>query len=139
MVRYDFPKLHIFDNDLEDHPTYQFYIYDDRSGLPVFHIIPNHIYADFTIGLFEPKYYHYHCKHAYTLDYPDVLDKVLREPYFRDESKSNWEVMKNIWITMYGARKTYESVENQPDYSKMTNKDIVKRSFIDMVKSKWNA
>ncbi len=130
--------LHL-DNEYHQHSILRFYIYGDELKLPVFHIIPGDMYTDICICLFKPNFYKYvnRMNVNYMIDV-NAIDKLLREPNKKANSKSNWEALVEWWIQDHNDCK-YSRVYKQPDYTKLNDNKIIKRSFVRTLAAKWYA
>lgn len=148
---FEFIKRPAFNNDLGDHPTFFFYIYDDGLNIPIFHVVPHQDYKDIGVCLFEPRYYQYTANKDLQYSSFDIvaLNNVLKEPNERNPEKTNWEILVHDWIYCHiidsktmskeKFKKKYPDIINQPDYTKLDDNPIMKRGFIRAFIAKWNA
>ena len=142
-----FQKRLVFNDDMGDHATYYFYTYDDGLTIPVFHVVPMQEDKDIAVCLFEPRYYQYTSDKdlRYNSLEPNIFDKVLRQMN-KDYNKTNWEVLVDKWklghidnngqYTYDEFEKIYGTSYSQPDYTKIDDNPIVKRSFKRMLIAK---
>lgn len=144
---YQFAKRPVFTNDLGDHPTFEFYTYDDGLDIPVFHVIPTQTDKDIAVCLFEPRFYQYtRNTNIYNHFLLDKFDEALREPY--NSNMSNWEMLVKHWMNDhcgFGKSKLKDKISSQynihlqPDYTKLEEYPILKRGFKRAFIAKWNA
>ena len=136
---YQFPIHDLFER-YQYHDTEKFYIYDDGLDLPVFHIIPDDEYIDICICLFEPRYYQYNHKvYKYAIDTKE-LDKFLRHSNDKYCNKTNWEWLVDRYQSTYSDKslKKY-NIKEQPNYTRLDNNPIKRRSLARWLKAKWYA
>ena len=136
------PALHkvcYFDMDAE---YYEFYIYADNLNVPVFHVWPLNWKEDIAVCLFEPRIYQYTHDKEVEHFLPDVLDEFLRQQNDipRYKGLTNWEALVSSWKNEHpDIRIKYDEAYKQPDYTKIEENPIKKRSFMEMLVAKWNA
>lgn len=118
----DSPKLFpTFKNSFKGKCVIEVYGREGNS-IPHFHITSTDNLFSCCICLFENKFF-VHGKHRDTLNKKDwkVLDTWLRQTNSKDNTKTNWEYAKFIWIQQNSDnyrlnRKTINDYE-QPDYT----------------------
>lgn len=122
-----------------DGDYYRAFTYGDELELPVFHLVDVNINDDICICLFEPRYYQYtHNTCTYMRLLVDELDKFLREPNIRFTNMTNWEALVDKWKVDHSLPDRYKNAK-QPDYRKLEDSKIIRRSFARMLAAKWNA
>ena len=126
-----------------DGDFFKVYVYGDTLEYPVFHVIDVNTKTDVAVSIFEPRFYQY--SHDTSTDSPfltDLFDKAMREKNTsRPNSKkdlTNWETVIDYWCREHTLEDKYKGL-TQPDYTKLEDNKIVKRSFARMLIAKWNA
>lgn len=130
----------IFNDNLGDHDTYNFFVYHDYTGLPVMHIVSTFQYTDIALGIFEPIYYQ-HRMYKDIFIHPEEIDRALRQKEYTiyengiPKTISYWEAIKNNWKTdqYYCAsrkiKQLCDTILEQPDYSNLDYHNIKKRTI----------
>lgn len=142
-----YPKRLLFDDDfnilnidLNDDLYYIEIDASDYKSIPHFHIHSFSTECDISICLFEPKYFQSERNYQVLSSKKiDILDNFLKSKY-RDVSV--WEYLVILWEmdcseSIYN--KYRDKLFRQPDYSKMTEKDIRRRTIWQAIVSKWMA
>ena len=126
----------------EYHDKIRICIYDDNLKIPVFHILDADEYNDTCICLFKPNYYQYNKKvYKYQLEYYNI-DSYLREI---DDSLDNgiirtrWDSLVYWWKSNNKYSYLYDDNLKQPDYTKLDENKIIKRSLARTLVAKWYA
>lgn len=137
--RYGFLMNPILELDL-DGDYFTLYVYEDGFDLPVFHVVPLQNYQDICVCFFEPRYFQYtHSRYLYDTFVLELFDEALRQPYKDHPEYTVWEYMVLEWE--FGHEKLPKKYHNmkQPDYTKLEDKPMIRRSFAHMLKAKWYA
>lgn len=98
-------------------------IYSSEAyGYPHFHIIKNTKERVSCICIFEPRYF-VHGEYRSTLNSKQrkQLDYALRMPNQNNQEKTNWEFIRDFWLTKNDINGIYKNKarSKQPDYTKL--------------------
>ena len=122
-----------------DGDYFRLYTYDDRLSIPIFHVIPVQNYKDIAVCLFEPRFYQYTSdKHIYDNFLVDLFDQFLRRSNIEHPERTNWEQLIEYWKFDHDLDPKYQNIA-QPDYTKLEDNKIMRRSLKRALIAKWNA
>lgn len=125
-----------------DGDFFRVYTYGDSLELPVFHVLDMNTKTDTCVCIFEPRFYQY--THNADNDSPflvDLFDKAMREKNTRlpHLNLTNWELIVDEWSFDHSSVANKYKGLTQPDYTKLEDNKMIKRSFAQMLIAKWNA
>ncbi len=113
----------VFKNSFKGKCTIEVYSREGNS-IPHFHITSTDGLFSCCICLFDNRFFN-HGKHRDILAKKDwkILDDWMRKPNEKDNTKSNWEYAKYLWIQQngYDYKLNKESIDDtsQPDYTEI--------------------